>query len=204
MSYGSMNIWLRDLECCPKNVWKVELVVKTCSGEYLVDFNPDVVEKLQESYPEYSVTRASREGETTIVLRNRMIKHVELDVPPGCYLVRAWVCSGNLWTDRAMVMVRCGEDACVNLIVPRRHNCIREVIIPLGMEAREHRLPIDGLRPAVEFLAKAGRVAIADVRRDVAELVKELKETEAEAAPRYLDAFGSFEKVVKGIREAKK
>lgn len=204
MSYGRMNIWLRDLDCCPKNVWKVELVVKTCSGEYLVDFNPDVVEKLQESYPDYSVTKSSREGEATVVLRNSMIKHVELDVPPGCYLVRAWVCSGNLWSDRAMVMVRCGEDACVNLIVPRRHNCIREVVIPLAIEARELRLPIDRLRPAVEFLAEAGRIPIADVRRDVADLVKELKGAEVEAAPRYLDALGSFEKVIKGIRPEKK
>jgi len=47
MSYGKLNIWLRDLNCCPKNVWKVELVVKTCGGEYLVDFNPDVIDKLK-------------------------------------------------------------------------------------------------------------------------------------------------------------
>lgn len=66
MSYGKLNIWLRDLNCCPKNVWKVDLVVKTCGGEYLVDFNPDVIDKLKEAYPDYNVQRGTMNHETTI------------------------------------------------------------------------------------------------------------------------------------------
>ena len=57
MSYGRLNIWIRELDCSPKNVWKVDLVVKTCSGDYLVDFNPDIIEKLKRMFPDFTVSR---------------------------------------------------------------------------------------------------------------------------------------------------
>jgi len=203
MSYGKLNIWIRDLNCCPKNVWKVELVVKTCGGEYLVDFNPDVIDKLKEAYPGYGVERGTRNGscpETTIKITDKNIKHIEVEVPPGCYIVRAWICSGNLWTDRVMVIVGCGEDACVNLIVPPKENCIKDVVIPVGIVARDMHLQPDKVRIATEVLITTGRIQREALLKELTDLTRELKESKAEDAAKYVKAFEFIAKLVKGIR----
>jgi len=204
MSYASLNIWLRDLNCCPKNVWKVELVVKTCGGEYLVDFNPDVINKLREAYPDYKIERGNRNGETTIHITQSNfipgIKHIELDIPPGCYIVRAWVCWGNLWTDRAMVIVGCGGEACVNLIVPQRQNCIRDVLIPVAFAAHDIKLAPDRVRAATEVLMATGEIQRDALRKELTDLTKELKESKAKDAPKYLEALEFATQLVKGIR----
>lgn len=207
MSYAKLNIWLRDLNCCPKNVWKVELVVKTCCGEYLVDFNPDVIDKLKEAYPDYNVERGARDRETTIRIAQpgwkQVIKHLEVDVPPGCYIVRAWVCWGNLWTDRAMVIVGCGQEGCVNLFVPRAQHCIRGVILPLLKVARGLRLQPDKLRAATEVLMAAGEVQREELLRELTDLTTELKESKAKDAHEYVEAFEFGAKLVKGVRPEK-
>lgn len=206
MSYGKLNIWLRDLNCCPKNVWKVELVVKTCGGEYLVDFNPDVIDKLKEAYPDYNVQRGTRNHETTIRITqppphdSQVIKHIEVEVPPGCYIVRAWVCWGNLWTDRAMVIVGCGQEACVNLIVPRKVNCIPDVILPVGIAAHDMRLDPERVRIATEVLMTTGRVQKEVLRKELTDLTRELKESKAKDALKYVEALEFIAQIVKGIR----
>jgi len=206
MSYGKLNIWIRDLNCCPKNVWKVELVVKTCGGEYLVDFNPDVIDKLKEAYPGYNVQRSARNHETIIRITQpsphqpQLIKHIEVEVPPGCYIVRAWICWGNLWTDRVMVIVGCGEDACVNLIVPTKENCIRDVVIPVGIAARYMQLQPDKVRIATEVLMTTGQIQREALLKELTDLTRELKESKAEDAAEYVEAFEFTAKLVKGIR----
>jgi hypothetical protein len=204
MSYGKLNIWLRNMDCSPKNVWKAELVVKTCGGDYLVDFNPDIIEKLQRAYPHLRVERGSRDGETTIRIWSpdyvQEIKHVEVDVPPGCYIVRAWVCWGNLWTDRSMAIVKCGDDACVNLIVPRADNCIRNVLIPFGVEALEMKLMEDEVQIALNMLIATGKMRVDILRNEITSLAEELKESKAEDASRYIKALEYIEQLVKGIK----
>jgi len=204
MSYARLNIWLRDLNCCPKNVWKVELVVKTCGGEYLVDFNTDVINKLAEAYPDCKVERGNRNGETTIRITQSdfvpCIKHLELDIPPGCYIVRAWVCYGNLWTDRAMVIVGCGGEACVNLIVPQKQNCIRDVIIPELVAAHGIRFPVDRVRMATEVLLATGEMKRDALRKELTDLTKELKESKAKEATKYVEALEFAMQIIKGIR----
>jgi len=203
MSYGKLNIWIRELNCCPKNVWKVELVVKTCGGEYLVDFNPDVIDKLREAYPGYEVRRGARDNETTIYIRSKLIKHIEVDVPPGCYIVRAWVCSGNLWSDRAMVIVGCGQEGCVNLIVPSKQGCIRDVVIPLGGAIHNMHLHPEKARVAIEVLLAAGRIPREGVLKELTDLTKELKESDVKEALPYVEGFEFTAKLVKGIRPEK-
>jgi|ERR1700681_313578 len=57
--------------------------------------------------------------------------HLEVEVPPGCYVIRGaeamgkrrgevW---GNYWTDHAVVQVCCGEESCVTLVAPSVHQC---------------------------------------------------------------------------------
>jgi hypothetical protein len=203
MSYGKLNIWLRNMDCSPKNVWKTELVVKTCGGDYLVDFNPDIIEKLRADYPNYQIERGTRDGETTIKIWSpqyvEVIKHLEVDVPPGCYIVRAWVCWGNLWTDRSMVIVNCKEDACVNLIIPKADNCIRNVIIPFGVEAAQMDLMDDEVQTALNLLVTTGRTRVETLRNEVNTLKGELQESDANDAARYVQALEYIEQFIKGI-----
>lgn len=58
--------------------------------------------------------------------------HVELKVPPGCYVVRAadgmsisadGKVVGNHWSDHGVVQVCCDENVCVTLFAPSAHNC---------------------------------------------------------------------------------
>lgn len=201
MSYGKLNIWLRELDCGPKNVWKAELVVKTCGGDYLVDFNPDVVDKLKEAFPNYNIVgKGSRNGETTIIIKGKYIKHIEVDVPPGCYIVRAWVCSGNLWTDRVMAIVGCGGEACVNLIVPQKENCIRDVIIPVGIAAHDFKLDPDKLRVATEVLMMTAGVRKESLLKELTDTIKELEKSDDKDAAKYAQAFKSTADLVKRTR----
>lgn len=44
--------------------------------------------------------------------------HAEVDMPPGCYIVRAGMQGGNIYSDRLIAIVGCDEHACLNLILP--------------------------------------------------------------------------------------
>lgn len=44
--------------------------------------------------------------------------HAEVEIPPGCYTVVAGMVHGNIYSDRTMVIVNCGDHACVNLVLP--------------------------------------------------------------------------------------
>jgi hypothetical protein len=196
MSYGKLNIWLRDLNCCPKNFWKVDLVVKTCTGKYLVDFNPDVIDRLAKAYPGYEVEKSTMDGETTIRLRYPRIKHIEVAVPPGCYIVRAWVCSDNLWSDRVMGIVGCGEDVCVNLIVPPREGCIRGVIVPVLKAVYDMKLDPVEFRPVIDGLLKTGQIERETFVGDLRALTEELEQLDVEEAQEYAAALRYMEKAV--------
>jgi hypothetical protein len=45
--------------------------------------------------------------------------HAEVEIPPGCYIVRAGMRGGNIYSDRAIAIVRCEDSACINLILPK-------------------------------------------------------------------------------------
>lgn len=56
--------------------------------------------------------------------------HLEVDVPPGCYVVCAtWSPGtdaqhlGNHLTHNAVIQVACGDHVCVNLFTPTAHHC---------------------------------------------------------------------------------
>jgi len=127
MGYGKLNIWTRFADDCSlvKTCWLTNLVIKTCSGEYLVDMDPTVLEKLKIKYPDYEVSiNPAYEGETRIRLvppTGKYINHIEVDIPPGCYVVwaRVGVSAFSSETDRVMVIVNCDGDLCVNLLLIR-------------------------------------------------------------------------------------
>ncbi len=58
--------------------------------------------------------------------------HLEVEVPPGCYYIRAvagynissdGTFIGNLFTDAAIVTVCCDSHVCVTLFTPSVHRC---------------------------------------------------------------------------------
>lgn len=58
--------------------------------------------------------------------------HLEVELPPGCYYVKAvWgytslgrgVYRANHFTDAGIVQVCCGQDACIKLFNPSAHRC---------------------------------------------------------------------------------
>lgn len=67
MGYGKLNIWIRSEDCSlVQHCWQSDLMIKTCSGKYLVDLDPTVLEKLKTKYPapDYEVYRhVTSEGE---------------------------------------------------------------------------------------------------------------------------------------------
>jgi hypothetical protein len=71
--------------------------------------------------------------------------HVEIELPPGCYTVRAtmhsWFVNGLLYgnwaTERAVIQACCGDDVCATLYAPSAMACsvpLFQFVIPLLMQ----------------------------------------------------------------------
>lgn len=194
MTTGKLNIWIREPNCELWNPWWVELEIKTCAGKDIFDIDPNMErnnkERLAQMYPapDYQIKigePAHIGGFKSISIRNLKnklnINHIEVDVPPGCYVVRAWVCGHNEWTDRAITTVRCGEHSCVNLVVPHVHGkygCIHNVIIPLIRHADRLKIPQPEIAKVVDVLVKAGELNKKDIITELkakAEIAAEAK-----------------------------
>ena len=75
--------------------------------------------------------------------------HLEVDLPPGCYVVRAadWMglthqgVWGNHWTDHGVVTVCCDQTTCVTLFAPSAHNCGVGFLGAVRRMIAEKRLP---------------------------------------------------------------
>ena len=113
--------------------------------------------------------------------------HVEIRVPPGCYIVRARTGSKghhNLFTHVTMVIVGCDETACVNLIPPGVWTCGVQFNMAIEFQAEIGNIPRELAHKAIE----ANRAVIEHLPKDrfpveEAESVKEiLKRAEAEEA----------------------
>jgi hypothetical protein len=162
-----------------------DLEIKTCGGENLVDMlptpeNEKIVAHIKDMYPNSSVSYGlSYLGVKTyhIYQGKPIINHFEVDVPPGCYVVRVHVCGGgNEWSDRTMVIARCGEEACVNVVIKEAETCIKEVMIPLLRLAEEIHLPRDLVQVAVDVLGKAGSVPIEMIAENLEKRTIEFKD----------------------------
>jgi hypothetical protein len=123
--------------------------------------------------------------------------HIELRVPPGCYIINAGVrglANSNVYTDNAMVIVRCGDDACVNLVlndfreiepVQRMpliaRGCGARILLPLIVNANLPEVKIDPekLQIAIEVICKAANIEpkglvsnLDDHEKEVAKFVR--------------------------------
>lgn len=99
--------------------------------------------------------------------------HLEVEVPPGCYYVKAvWgftvVVPGfeyraNHFTDAAIVQARCGETVCVKLFNPSTHRCgsifIRAVLDLVKQKAVKPETARRVVQAMEELLAELPRPA---------------------------------------------
>lgn len=121
--------------------------------------------------------------------------HIEVQVPPGCYIVQAGVVYGNIYTDRTMVIVRCGEDICVNLVLAQflaplppelvvqplvLYNCPAAMATALVANSFEAGIKQEELTRAIDVIAKAARIDKAkmldEVKKEVSLLEENMKQ----------------------------
>jgi len=135
--------------------------------------------------------------------------HIEVEVPPGCYIVTAGVVYGNIYTDKTMVLVKCGEEICVNLVLtkfsaqnpepkeqlPIMYYCPTLIGMALIKNALEAGVKLEELNKAIDVIAKAARMdkekMLATVKTEVTlleENVKRFTEKEQEEVRKYLSS----------------
>ena len=209
MGPAKLNIWIRNEDCSLRNAWRADLEVKTCLGENLIDILPPpdlekIISHLKEMFPEFDISYGPNYGTKTIrVQGKRVVNHLQVEVPPGCYVVRVHVCGGgNEWSDRTMVVVGCGDESCVNLIIKEAETCGGEFMIPFLRLAEEVRIPREQLQVAANVLAKAARIPINEVAEDLQERVKQLRDVKE--AIKVVSEAESGLRIIKRLRLRKK
>ena len=145
--------------------------------------------------------------------------HAEVEMPPGCYIVKAGCFAGlgNIYTDRTMVVVRCGDEACVNLILPNfvervgaRGNpqpvkrnllavggCAPTILLAFGVNALKKNIdPEDAIDKFIE-------VAEIDRGQMIAAIETEIKEISANIDEVRKDEIREFEEYKKALEKIK-
>ncbi len=135
MGLAHLNIWVRNRDCdLLTDMWRTDLVIQACTGTYLVNMWPDIIAQLQARYTGWTITSHFYQGAQRIMMMppvGTYFNHIEVDIPPGCYKVWTRCCHGkNEETSLQLVMARCDEDACVNLLLPELKVCAQQIIHP--------------------------------------------------------------------------
>jgi hypothetical protein len=89
--------------------------------------------------------------------------HVEIEVPPGCYSLRAtshtwWlhgILYGNGATDRAIVQASCGQDVCANLFASSIYACWTPLAEWMRVAARHEAIDPENAERAIEAMTEA-------------------------------------------------
>jgi len=202
MSRAKLNIWLRYEDCSLiTECWRTDLVINACGGKSLFDMDPTIVEQLKQRYPDYAeVLVHDYQYERRIMLypgNGRHFNHIEVDVPPGCYAVWTRICYGhNEETNKVMVVVGCGDEACVNLILNALTTCTRQVFHPLLEQAAIAGLAKADLQAAARVLMAVGKMPKKDVQ---AELRQRLGHVELRKTPRLREVGENLLEIVKGV-----
>lgn len=58
MGTAKLNIWLRNAECnVLETCWRTDLVIQTCTGKYIKDSFPEVIDQLKERYSKQGLVK---------------------------------------------------------------------------------------------------------------------------------------------------
>lgn len=171
MGFGKLNIWVRN-ENCEVVRKKAHLHVFDCHGNSLF---PDLI--------------WFDDG------------HTEVQVPPGCYIVVAGVVHGNRYTDKTMVIIRCGEELCVNLVLNRfeekaaaapavaavipvvNAGCAQRIVMPLAINALKADVAPQDLQKALSVIIKAAKIDTKQLLASVKAETQVLKENLSKFKP---------------------
>lgn len=206
MSYAKLNIWLRYVDCSLiTDCWRTDLVINSCCGEPVVDQDPTIIDQLRERYSDYQTVEVhDYQSERRIKLQpgpgtGGHIYHIEVDVPPGCYVVWTRVChGGNEETNKVMVIVSCGDEACVNLMLNTVERCVREVFHPLLVRAVDLKKQKRDLQAIAKVMMDVGEKPKKEV---IAELGQRLEEAKEMKDVQLQKAIGTIMEVAKGIHD---
>jgi hypothetical protein len=187
MTYGKLNIFLRNSDCrLIKSCWRTDLVIKQCgNGEPLVEMDPTIIEQLKQRYSDYDhVEIHNYQGEVRIKLQpddtmKQKFNHIEVDVPPGCYVIWTRVCYGdNEETNKVMAIVDCNKEVCVNLLLDRVEACGRGFVYPFGIRAIQMEVPLIEVGVAVNAVLRVANVDKEEFVKDLEIKARELKDNE--------------------------
>jgi hypothetical protein len=148
--------------------------------------------------------------------------HVEVTVPPGCYQIVVGVYNpgGNLYTDIAMVIVRCGDDACVNLVLNDYRyallitdtttiapmtlafgGCGARGLMPFLINAAKADLKPEEIKRTFDVLTRAAGLEQKTVKQCVKEYISEMEHALREAPPDVKEDLKDFKAHVKFLNE---
>ncbi len=114
--------------------------------------------------------------------------HLEVEVPPGCYLIRAvWsfrrrggVYYVNHFTDAAVVQACCGKDICVTLFNPSLHRCgtiivraLNDAVMQEGLDANVARRAQDAINEALKEVPRPAKGFELDHLDELEKLVRQ-------------------------------
>ncbi|MGD8506024.1 MAG: hypothetical protein PVF15_05105 [Candidatus Bathyarchaeota archaeon] len=132
MGLSKLNVWLTETDNpCKINDKTFYVSVFTCDGEIL-----------KWAGKEYKLLEA-------------LNGHLEVDLPPGCYYLRAAsIHCENAYSDTAVVRVRCGETACVTLMLPSLRRCGEMLNAALRFPRARELIPLEILRPVQDAVTR--------------------------------------------------
>lgn len=147
MGYAKLDIWVKDKFCQVLNsAWRMDLVLVSCSGVYLVDKDVDICNRILAMNPDIAsaVPLPNYQGATRISMlpvAGKPIFHVEVDVPPNCYLVWARMCHGkNEETNKFEAIATCGSHICINLLLNSPDTCADDGLFPVAIAALQRNV----------------------------------------------------------------
>ena len=132
MGLAKLNVWLTETDNpCKVNDRTFYVSIFTCDGELL-----------KWCGNEYKLLEAKN-------------GHLEVDIPPGCYYIRAAsIHCENAYSDSAIVRVNCGDIVCVTLMLPSLRRCIEALNIALRRPGVVELIPREMLRPLQDSLTR--------------------------------------------------
>ncbi|MBM4240306.1 MAG: hypothetical protein FJ150_01280 [Euryarchaeota archaeon] len=205
MSYGKLNIWLKHENCnLIDDCWRTDLVIKTCSGVPVVNMDPKVLRKLKKKYPKWNPMVHDYMGERRIKLEptdGTKINNVEVELPPGCYVVWTRVCyKGNEETNKVLVTVNCAREVCVNLILNSTKTCGKEFLYPFVVRAKKLDLNDEHVEIAAKLIAEIADIPKEELVADLDLRFKDLEGVKKAREVRHLDATKMLKKMVEEER----
>jgi hypothetical protein len=178
-------------------------VINSCCGESVFDQDPTIVDQLKERYANYQSVLVHNYPSTTQERRIMLypgggghVYHIEVDVPPGCYVVWTRICyRGNEETNKVMVIVGCGDEVCVNLLLDAVETCAKNDIYPFLEDAVDKKVPKRDLKVVAKVLMDIADKPKAEALVELNQRLKDAKDIKDTGLEK---AIGTLVEVVKG------